>query len=157
MEIIDIKFVIQIILILIILLIAGFMFINKFRKYNFSKKNKENVPDMRGLDFEEYLSSLFFRMGFKNRVTPGSYDFGADIILSDGKKKIVIQAKRYKSKVGIKAVQEVFTAQHFFDADESYLITNSTFTKPAMIMAKKLNVKLVDKNKLKMLEKKYLY
>ncbi len=55
-------------------------------------------------------------MGYKNKVTKGSYDFGADFIVSDGKNKIVIQAKRYQSKVGIKSVQEVFSAMHYYDA-----------------------------------------
>ncbi|WP_448969861.1 restriction endonuclease [Macrococcus capreoli] len=71
-------------------------------------------------------------------------------------KKIVIQVKRYKSNVGIKAIQEVFSAQHYYNADKSYVVTNSHFTKSAIILASKLNVELIDKKKLNDIEKRYL-
>ncbi|WP_286181151.1 restriction endonuclease [Bacillus sp. ISL-37] len=49
---------------------------------------------------------LFNRLGYKVKPTPASNNFGADLII-ESPLRIVIQAKRYKIKVGIKAVQEI--------------------------------------------------
>ncbi|UBH16580.1 restriction endonuclease [Macrococcus armenti] len=152
----DKSMVIQIIVIIILLPIIYKYFLKKYRKFTYSKKYKHTKDNMDGLSFEQYISSLFYRMGYRNKVTKGSHDFGADIILSNGNKKIVIQVKRYKSNVGIKAVQEVFTAQHYYKADNSYVVTNSKFTKSAIILANKIGVTLIDRNELKTLERRYI-
>lgn len=102
---------------------------------------------MNGLDFELYLSILFKELGYKAIITNGSHDFGADLILKKGKHKIVVQAKRYgyKKNVSIGAIQEVFASQRYHNADESWVITNSFFTKSALKLAKPCNVTLKDR------------
>src|SRR5699024_4993611 len=74
----------------------------------------------------------------------GSHDFGADFILKKGSHKIVVQAKRYgyKKNVSIGAIQEVFASQRYHNANESWVITNSFFTKSAIKLAKPCNVVL---------------
>lgn len=146
---------IQISVSLVIFLIIILLMIKKRRKYRFGKKNKNQVDILSGQQFEYFLSALFYKMGYKNIVTKGSYDFGADLIVSDGKNKIVIQAKRYQSKVGIKSVQEVFSAMHYYDADKAYVFTNSYFTKSASILAHKLNIQLCDREQMERLKNKY--
>lgn len=146
----------QIIIVLIILLILLIIYLRYRSKIRFSKQNANKVRYLSGHDFERFLSSLFYRMGYKNKITKGSYDFGADLIVSDGRTKIVIQAKRYNSKVGIKAVQEVFSAMHYYDAQQAYVFTNSYFTKSARLLAQKLGVKLCDRNQMEVLRRKYL-
>lgn len=146
---------IQISVSLIILSIIITLMIKKRRKYSFGKKYKNQVDLLTGQQFEYFLSALFYKMGYKNKVTKGSYDFGADLIVSDGKTKIVIQAKRYQAKVGIKAVQEVFSAMHYYDADKAYVFTNNYFTKSASILAHKLNIQLYDREQMERLKNKY--
>lgn len=141
---------IQISVSLIILSIIITLMIKKRRKYSFGKKYKNQVDLLTGQQFEYFLSALFYKMGYKNKVTKGSYDFGADLIVSDGKTKIVIQAK-----VGIKAVQEVFSAMHYYDADKAYVFTNNYFTKSASILAHKLNIQLCDREQMERLKNKY--
>ena len=141
---------IQISVSLIILSIIITLMIKKRRKYSFGKKYKNQVDLLTGQQFEYFLSALFYKMGCKNKVTKGSYDFGADLIVSDGKTKIVIQAK-----VGIKAVQEVFSAMHYYDADKAYVFTNNYFTKSASILAHKLNIQLCDREQMERLKNKY--
>ena len=141
---------IQISVSLVIFLIIILLMIKKRRKYRFGKKNKNQVDILSGQQFEYFLSALFYKMGYKNKVTKGSYDFGADLIVSDGKNKIVIQAK-----VGIKAVQEVFSAMHYYDADKAYVFTNNYFTKSASILAHKLNIQLCDREQMERLKNKY--
>ena len=145
----------QILVAVIIIAIMITVIIKRRKKFDISKKYKNKVDIISGQQFEHFLSSLFYRMGYKNKVTKGSYDFGADLIVSDGRKRIVIQAKRYKSNVGIKAVQEVFSAMHYYDADKAYVFTNSLYTKSARKLAQKIGVQLCDRNQIEALRKKY--
>lgn len=114
---------------------------------NFKKANIKDIDKMNGLDFEFYLSVLFKELGYKVVVTNGSHDFGADLILKKNNHKIVVQAKRYgyKKNVSIGAIQEVFASQRYHKADESWVITNSYFTKSAIKLAKPCNVVLKDR------------
>lgn len=59
-------------------------------------------------------------------------------------KKIVVQAKLYQDKVGIKAIQEVVSAKYYYGAGETWAITNNYFTNPAI----KLDVILIDREEL---------
>lgn len=79
--------------------------IQKTLRYNKLKKSGIlNVDEMPGREFEEYLRVLFRERGYQVQLTPATGDFGADLILSAKNKKIVVQAKRYKKNVGLKAV-----------------------------------------------------
>lgn len=145
----------QILVAVIIIAIMITVIIKRRKKFDIGKKYKNKVDIISGQQFEHFLSSLFYKMGYKNKVTKGSYDFGADLIVSNGRKRIVIQAKRYKSNVRIKAVQEVFSAMHYYDVDKAYVFTNSLYTKSARKLAQKLDVQLCDRNQIEALRKKY--
>jgi len=106
-----------------------------------------DIDVMEGFEFEEYLKVLFRKLGYKTQVTRKTGDFGADLIFK-GKKKIIVQAKRYKSNVGLDAVREAYSAQAYYKADESWVITNSRFTKQALDLAKACNVKMLDRSDL---------
>lgn len=74
--------------------------------------------------------------------------FGADVILKAKDKKIIVQAKRYKKNVGVKAVQEIAAAKNYYNADECWVITNSFFTKQAKTLANSNQVRLIDRKQL---------
>ena len=74
--------------------------------------------------------------------TPVTGDQGADVIVLAGGVKIVIQAKRYTGVVGNAAVQEVFAAQQFYDADYAMVVTTSRYTPAAQALAAKVGVEL---------------
>ena len=81
--------------------------------------------------------------------TKKSHDYGADLILRKKDIKIVIQCKLYyKHSVGNSAVQEISTAREYYHADMGVVITNSTFTKPATILAENTGIKLIDRNQI---------
>lgn len=103
------------------------------------------VDQMKGKEFEDYLRVLFLERGYQVQMTPITGDYGADLILSKGGRRIVVQAKRYKKNVGLKAVQEVSTAKLHYKADECWVITNSGYTDPAKKLAASNGVKLVDR------------
>lgn len=120
--------------------------VQKTLRYNKLKKSGIfHVDEMAGREFEEYLRVLFRERGYHVLLTPATGDFGADLILSDKNKKIVVQAKRYKKNVGLKAVQEVSTAKNHFNADECWVVTNSYYTEPAKKLAASNKVRLVDR------------
>lgn len=106
------------------------------------------IDKMDGIEFERYLKWLFEQRGYKASTTQTTNDFGADLILTKDGKKIVVQAKRYGSNVGIQAIQEVFTAQHYFDCDEAWVVTNSRYTKSARLVGDKLSVRLIGRDEL---------
>ncbi|MEH6938320.1 restriction endonuclease [Bacillus sp. JJ664] len=110
----------------------------------------EQIDLMTGIEFEHFLKSLFDKRGFKSVVTPGSGDQGVDLILYKDGRKIAIQAKRYSvtNNVGNKAIQEVNTGMQFYECNEAYVITTSDYTRSAVQLAMKVEVKLVNRNNL---------
>lgn len=118
-------------------------------KYNrlMHQSNIRDIDRMNGFEFEEYLKVLFKKLGYRPEVTRKSGDFGSDVVLK-GKNKVVIQAKRYNSKVGLKAVQEVYAAQAYYKSDEAWVLTNNYYTKQAKELAESCNVKLLDRTDL---------
>ncbi|WP_431028784.1 restriction endonuclease [Lysinibacillus sp. LZ02] len=106
------------------------------------------VDQMTGEAFERFLGELFKRRGFKVSYTATSGDYGADLVLKDGKDIIVVQAKRYSSSVGVKAVQEIIGAIRMYNATEAWVVTNSYFTKQAVKLANINDVYLIDRKEL---------
>ena len=83
------------------------------------------IDQMKGTTFEDYLETLLKTKGYQVKQTPKTGDYGADLILTKDQIKIAVQAKRYKNKVGIKALQEISSAKKYYNVDESWVITNN--------------------------------
>lgn len=133
-------------------MLCSFMFLLFFRcvcreRYYFMKLKK--IDKMSGRGFEQYLKAQFERLRYRVVLTEASNDYGADLILKRGGKKIVVQAKRYDKNVGIAAVQEVIGAVAYYDADEAMVVTNQYFTKNAYNLARQNNVTLWTRKELK--------
>lgn len=97
-----------------------------------------------GIEFEKQLIAEISEKFPAARIepTPVTGDRGADVILVLGGVKIVIQAKKYRGVVGNTAVQEVFAAMQFYDADYAMVVTNSRYTTAAQTLANKIGVEL---------------
>lgn len=115
----------------------------------------EEIDEMTGRKFEEYLGNVFQAKGYGVKFTPTTNDYGADLLLSKQGKKIVVQAKRYKKNVGVRAVQEVIPAIQMYSASEAWVVTNSYLTNQAMKLAKVNNVKVIDRNMLMAISENY--
>lgn len=113
-----------------------------------SRSNIHQIDAMTGIQFEEYLVKLFKKQGYRASMTKTSGDYGADLVLKGNGETIVVQAKRYKSSVGVKAVQEIIAAIRMYDADYAWVVTNSYFTKQAQTLAKHNDVRLIDRDEL---------
>ncbi|UCZ70685.1 restriction endonuclease [Bacillus pumilus] len=128
-------------------LVASFLSKNK-NKSKFVKSSIKDIDYMDGFQFEQYLAYMFRANDYKVQVTPERKDFGADLIIKKSGTKIVVQAKRQKAKVGIKAIQEIVAAKNHYKAEESWVITNNFYTKDARELAESNDVKLLDRYKL---------
>jgi len=110
-----------------------------------------NFDGMDGHEFEKYLMGLFKRIGYRGEVTKGSGDYGVDLILYEGDKKIAVQAKRYKSNVSVGGVQEVIAGKLYYGADRALVITTSSYTRQALNLAQTANVSLWGRSELEQL------
>ena len=107
------------------------------------------IDEMDGEKFEAFLKKLLEAQGYKVQLTATSGDYGADLVLvNQQRKRIIVQAKRYNAKVGIRAVQEIASAKNYYKADECWVVTNNYFTEPAINLAASNKVKLIDRKRL---------
>lgn len=118
------------------------------RERKLRKSGILEVDKMTGEVFEQYLQSLLKLRGYNVRLTKAAGDYGADLILTASEKIIAVQVKRYKNKVGLKAVQEVVSAKNYYGADECWVITNNYFTSPAVSLGMSNGVNLIDRDEL---------
>jgi restriction endonuclease Mrr len=106
--------------------------------------NETDLQRLTGVEFETYVARVLSSAGYEVQGTPATGDQGADLIAKKDGRTTIIQAKRHQGAVGNKAVQEVVSAVRFYEGDEGWVVTNSTFTPSAMALAQKTNVKLID-------------
>ena len=98
-----------------------------------------------GYDYEEYCCEYLRKHGYKRvSQTPKSGDHGIDIIAVKHRKRYAFQCKYYENKIGNRAIQEAYTGCSFYDCDIPVVITNSTFTKNAVMEAETLGVELIE-------------
>lgn len=137
------------IMLLLGIIFFTFVYLRDLRKRKILKNSGiHDIDTMDGIQFEHYLKELYKAQGYKGDVTTARGDFGADLILKKEGKKIVIQAKRYKNNVGVKAIQEVKASQSHYKAEEAWVVTNSHFTKQAIELARSNSVTLIDREQL---------
>lgn len=96
-----------------------------------------------GLEFEYLVQAFFEERGVSVFETPGSNDYGADLVLYRNGKIAVIQCKCHSSPVGIHAVQEVTGAIKHYGADAGIVISNQPFTRQAVALAHSNHVLLI--------------
>lgn len=108
----------------------------------------EEIDRMHWREFEIYLGALFTEHGYSAKVTQGSGDFGADVVLTEKGRRIVVQAKHYSRNVGIKAVQEINAAKDYYKAAEAWVVTNQDFTPQAYRLASATGVRLINRDEL---------
>lgn len=119
---------------------------NYLKRKRYLESGIEDIDHMSGEQFEKYLMYYFNQHGYKSELTAKSHDYGADLILKKNNEKIIVQAKRYNRKVGIKAVQEAIGALSYYSASKGIVVTNSLFTNSAIALAKKSGIDLLDRN-----------
>lgn len=117
-------------------------------KKRLARSGVNEIDQMNGKTFEKYLEVLFHKLGYQVERTRYVGDYGADLVVRKDGIKTIIQAKRYKKNVGIKAVQEAVAAKGYYECDEAMVVTNSFYTKQAIELAKANRVKLWNRDDL---------
>ena len=98
---------------------------------------KPKNPRTYGHQFEHVCARYLKKQGFHDIVvTPGSNDYGADIVARDGRGNVwVFQCKYYSKAVPNDAVQEVLGSMRHYGANRAGVMTNSKLSKGARILA----------------------
>jgi len=107
----------------------------------------KHYDDMDGHEFEDFCADLLRNVGFsKVEATSGSGDYGVDIFAEKDGITYAIQCKRLSSKVGNKAVQEVFSGKNFYKRHLGVVLTNQYFTPAAKKTAEHTGIVLWDRD-----------
>jgi len=118
------------------------------KKKLYLRSNLKKVDSMSGEEFEYFLKAHLEKHGYRADTTKRSHDFGCDLILRKNGKVLVLQAKRNKNDIGVKAIQEILGAKHYYRADRAIVATNRYFTKPAQDLAKSAAIILWDRKEI---------
>ena len=102
-----------------------------------------------GHDFEIWCARLLLENGFDDAVvTQKSSDQGVDIVAVKSGVRWAIQCKRYQNSVGNKSVQEVYSGMNLYNCSVGAVMTNSSFTKNAVELAKATGIVLWDRSEI---------
>ena len=95
-------------------------------------------------EYEKYVAKYLLEHGYKNAtVTQRSGDYGVDILAMNAEGwRIAIQCKRYQGNVGVSAIQEIITGREYYGCDLAAVYTTGSYTQQAIILARKVHVKL---------------
>lgn len=131
------------------LIVVVYLLLQSHKRRKMLSWDISKIDMMSGYEFENICKLHFEEYGYKVSTTPKSGDFGADLVLRNGAEKTVVQLKRYKSRVGVSAVQEIVAAKAYYGATIAMVVTNSFFTNAAVKLAEANDVILWDRNMLK--------
>src|SRR4051812_32324322 len=77
--------------------------------------------------YEHHVAAVLRSEGWVARVTPGTHDFGLDVIADRGATRLGVQVKMYgdsSRRVGTEAALHLFGAAAFADCQERLIATN---------------------------------
>lgn len=92
---------------------------------------------------EQHIADLFDTMGYQTNLTPKSYDYGVDVIVTNKDEKIAIQVKMYETRlVNYKDIMYLYAGKDFYDCDKGLLITTGCCDPLAIKVADKLGIEI---------------
>jgi len=129
------------------------MKIRELRHFEHSLQKKapthiSEIDTMTGYEFEDFLVTLFTKLGYTVEQRKRSHEQGLDLLLIRHEERIAVQVKRYSKPVGNKAIQEVHAARIYYHCQNALVVTNSRFTTSAKQLAERCKVELWDRKKL---------
>src|SRR5919201_4100538 len=102
---------------LVALLALGRLVYRLYRVRRLARSGIAEIDVMDGRTFEVFLSTLFRRLGHSVEITKHRGDYGADLVVRKDGHKTVVQAKRWRKRIGLKAVQEAVAAKAMYGCD----------------------------------------
>lgn len=118
------------------------------RERRLARSGISEIDLMSGIIFERRLAHLFAGRGYRVEQTRARGDYGADLVLERDGVRTVVQAKRWKKNVGVKAIQEAVAAKPMYGCDHAMVVTNRYFTEQAQRLAKANGVRLWNRDDL---------
>lgn len=107
----------------------------------------EKVDQMNGAVFKQFCAELLEYFGYNNiHITKSARGQGVDIIAVKHGLRYAFQCKRYSSKIGNSAIQEINTGTMLYSCSVGVVITNGYFTAGAVQAAKEAGVELWDRD-----------
>lgn len=119
-----------------------------YRRRRLAQSGIHEVDAMDGRAFEEFLGTLFRRLGYRVENTRYRGDYGADLVIAKEGFKTAVQAKRWSKRVGVKAVQEAVASAGYYNCHGALVVANREFTLQARKLARANNVELWDRESL---------
>jgi restriction system protein len=137
-------------LVCLILIFVIFKKIKDKRKYFSSKNTLESLRSLTPDEFEEYITDLFRRLGFKTEKVGGSHDGGIDVVVKKNNLKSYIQCKKFITReVTVHDVRDFYGAiTGAFVKAKSYFITTNKFTLEAEKFCEDKPIELIDGQRL---------
>ena len=130
----------------ILYIIGALILINiMLRLRRYIKYKLSHLDTMTGLEFEKYVAKYLRKEGFETQLTE-KYDLGIDIVAIKDGVRYGVQVKRHKGVVGANAVRQAVTALNLYDCNRAMVITNSYFSKSAIILARSNACFLIDRD-----------
>lgn len=102
-----------------------------------------SANDRSGMQYEHFVAKKLLHMGYTKVKMTEKYDLGVDIIAIKNGIKWGIQVKYYNGMVGANAVRQVVTALNHYGCEKSMVITNASFSYPAIMLARSNECELV--------------
>ena len=109
---------------------------------------REQIDLLSGTQFEELVARVLHEQGYSIRTTRITGDYGVDLIATKDGIKTAVQCKRYSKPIDQKAVREAVAGMAHYKCQRSMVVTNSTFTASAIILARSNGCTLVDREEL---------
>jgi len=135
-----------ILLVLLLLVIIGVVIWLKQRGSANQAAGAE-LDQMNEAVFERYLALLFTRMGYQVRRV--NYADNVSTLVATGHgMSYVIQARRNRRKVGIRAIEDAIATRKHLKCERAIVVTNNYFSSQARQMAKANQVITMDRNDL---------
>lgn len=105
-----------------------------------------HLQQMSWQDFERLVGQAYRQQGYAVKETGlGGADGGVDLVLSKGRKTILVQCKRWRTvSVGAPIVREMWGLAHHHNASGVKVVTVGRFTAAARDFARGKNLELVD-------------
>ena len=107
---------------------------------------------MSGEQYEIFCSAILNDAGWETQMTDAAGDFGVDVLATKRGTSIAFQCKRYKSNVGVSAVQEILGGKAYVNANYAAVVSNADYTAAAKELASKTGVMLLHHRQLAQVE-----
>lgn len=115
-----------------------------------TRRTLDDIKHLSWKEFEEFVGSLFVKLGYDVEVTGGLADGGIDLIVKKDGRTSFVQCKKYQtSKVSLSMVRDFYGAMNSnLNFESGYFITTGIFTLEAKHFAEDKPIELIDGSKL---------